>query len=99
MSACLRAVSFLAELAAGRDGRGRAATLGGGRRRLAAFLRQTLRSSLAEDHVLVFAGRFHLDDRILRDDATIGFDFDLQLIVRQDAFTKLEDFRETVGAE
>lgn len=43
--------------------------------------------------------RFHILDRILGDDATIVFDFDLEPIVGQDSLPELENFREAVGLQ
>jgi hypothetical protein len=63
------------------------------------FLRETLGAPLAEDDVEMVAGRLHFRDWILRDDAAIVFDFDLELIVRKDLRAELEDFREAVGLQ
>jgi hypothetical protein len=60
------------------------------------LLRETLGLPFTEDHVEMLAGRFHFRDRILRHDAAVVFDFDLELIVRQDLPAELEDFREAV---
>jgi hypothetical protein len=47
----------------------------------------------------MFSGRLHRFDRILGDDAAIVFDFDFELIVRQNLLSQLEDFRETIRPE
>jgi hypothetical protein len=65
----------------------------------APFLRETLRSALAEKHVEMFARRFDLAHRILRDDTTVVFYFHFELVVRQDSGAELKDFREAVRAQ
>jgi hypothetical protein len=52
--------------------------------------------SLAQNDVKMFAGRPYFRNRVLGDDATIVFDFDLDLIVRQHPLPELQDFREPV---
>lgn len=47
----------------------------------------------------MFAGRFNFYHGILRDDATIIFDLDVELIAWQDAPAELKNFRETIRAE
>jgi len=47
----------------------------------------------------MIAGRFDRGHRILSDNATIIFDFDLEIIVRQDSFAELEDFCEPIRAQ
>ena len=47
----------------------------------------------------MFARRLHFRDRILRHDAAIVLDFDLELIVGQDFPAELEDFREAIGLQ
>jgi hypothetical protein len=47
----------------------------------------------------MFAGRFDFEHWILRDDATIVFDFHFELIVRQDSAAELKDLRETIRAQ
>jgi hypothetical protein len=38
-------------------------------------------------------------DRVLSDNTAIVFDFNVQLIVWQNAFAELQDFRESIGTE
>ena len=44
----------------------------------------------------MFSGWLYFRDRVLRDHATIVFDFNLQLVVRQDALAELKDLREPI---
>jgi hypothetical protein len=77
---------------------GAAASLRGGGL-FAALLGQALGAPFPENDVEIIAGRFDCGHRILRDDATIVFDFDLQVIVRQHSFAELEDFGEPIRAQ
>ena len=47
----------------------------------------------------MFASRFDCRDRILRHDAAIIFHLDLELIVRHDALTELENFGKPVRSQ
>lgn len=47
----------------------------------------------------MFAGPFDVDHRVLRDNATIVFYFDVELVVWKDASPELEDLRETIRAQ
>jgi hypothetical protein len=77
-------------------GWGRGSAAGIRRRCLPAFLGQTLRLALAENHVEMAADELHFRNRILRDDATIVFDLYFDFIVRQHSVTELQDFRKPV---
>jgi hypothetical protein len=52
--------------------------------------------TLSQNQVEMFTIPFRFDHRILRDDTTVVFHFDLQLFVRQDAPAELENFRKPV---
>jgi hypothetical protein len=67
--------------------------------RVPAFLSETLRPALPEKHVEIFTSVFDFEHGILRDDATIVFYCYVELIVRQDSATELQDFREAVRAQ
>ena len=47
--------------------------------------------------MLTFESRFC--DRVLRDDAAIVFDFDVEPVIWQNTLAELQDFRETIGTE
>ena len=84
-------------LIATRRGGGSATSVSLGR--LATFLGQALRPAFPEQHVKMFAGRFDFEHWILRDDATIVFNFHFELVVRQDSAAELKDLRETIRAQ
>jgi len=47
----------------------------------------------------MFSGSLRFQYRILRDDAAVVFNLDLELIVRQHAFAEAENFREAVSSQ
>lgn len=53
--------------------------------------------TIAENDLEMLTRELRFPNRIMRDDAAIVFDLDLQLIVRQHSFPELKDFRETIG--
>jgi hypothetical protein len=58
-----------------------------------------LGAPFAENDVEMVARRLDCGHRILRDDATIVFDFDLQVIVGQHPFAEVEDFCEPLRSQ
>jgi hypothetical protein len=63
------------------------------------FLGEALRPALTEHNLQMLPGRLDGLDWILGDDTAIVFHFHVQLIVRQDPLSQLENFRETAGVQ
>jgi hypothetical protein len=58
-----------------------------------------LRTPFAENDVEMVARWFRFLDRVLRDDATIVFDLDLELVVRQNPLAQLQNLGQAVGLQ
>lgn len=80
-------------------GRGGGAAGLRGRCFFAPLLGEALGAPFPENDVEMIARRFDAGHRILRDNATIVFHFDLQVIVRQHPFAQLEDFGEPIRSQ
>ena len=63
------------------------------------LLGQALGAPFPENDVEMVARRFDGGHRILRDNATIVFDLDLQVVVRQHPLAQLEDFGEPIRSQ
>jgi hypothetical protein len=58
-----------------------------------------LRTAATQNEIKMLTFESYFCDRVLRDDAAIVFDLNIEAVVWQNALAKFQDFREPIGTE